>query len=601
MTILISCQSIEKAHGHRVLFKNLSFGVFEGDQIGLIGPNGAGKSTFLKILAEIEKADRGQITKRRNLHLSYVPQDSIHKPLSIEKVLLEEIADLPLEEQEKITRCNIVLSKLGFVDTEQLATSLSGGWKKRLDIAKALVHEPDLLLLDEPTNHLDLPGIIWLEQFLKKEAPNFIVISHDRFFLEKVCNKIAEINPVYPEGIFVTDGNYSIFLEKRESFLSAQLQIEQSLSSKVRREVEWLKQNPKARTTKSQARVQEAGRLIQELQAVKTRNRETGMNQTGFSSTDRGTKKLIVAKNISKSMGTKQLFSNVELMLSAGIRLGIVGGNGSGKTTFLKILSQEIEPDQGMVKWAEDLKIVYFDQHRQKIPDGVTLRQALAPMGDTLNYRGQKIHVSSWAKRFLFSSDILDMPVSQLSGGERARILIARLMLEQADVLLLDEPTNDLDINTLEVLEESLLSFPGAVVIISHDRYLLDRIANCILAIDLPTKEGMQENCFASYRQWQERLEKKPTAKPQEPKESVKAASATPTAAKKMSFKEKQELAVMEGKITALEKQIEQLENEINATLPGPALTELCHKLDICQMQLEQSYKRWQELESKIV
>lgn len=599
MTLLLSSQSLSKSYGSRHLFKNISMGIFKGDKVGLIGPNGSGKSTFLKILAGIEFSDEGMIVGNRSLSVGYVPQESIFPDKSIEEIVVESLEESKIIGVDPHLQAAIALSKVGFSDLSIKASKLSGGWRKRLAIAKEAAKNPDVLLLDEPTNHLDLEGVIWLEQFLKNAPFAYVVITHDRCFLENVTTKTMELNAAYPKGLFMADGPYSYFLEKKEEFLSGQKQQEQSLGSKVRREVEWLKQNPKARTTKSQSRIQEAEQLIKELGEIKGRNKES-KSQIDFSSTQRGTKKLLVATNVAKSIGERQLFSHLHLTLSPGLRLGIVGSNGSGKTTLLRLLAGEMTPDQGTIKYAENLKIIYFDQHRVQLPPDLPLRRALCPEGDTITYRGRSIHVNGWARRFLFDPNRLDLPFGHLSGGEKARAFIARLMLQPADILLLDEPTNDLDIPTLELLEESLLEFPGAVVLISHDRYMLDQICNVFLGLGIPGEPPL----FADYRQWEQYQTQQTQVLLEKSKPSVveKTMQAAESKAKKLSYLEKKELDQMESKILEIEQEIERLHVDIQdpAILAHPAkLDERCRILQTKQHQRDKLYERWEELEIK--
>lgn len=606
MTLLLSCQNLSKSFGGRQLFKEISLGIFKGDKLGIIGPNGSGKSTFLKILAGLEAPDTGSVTKNKTLRTGYVPQESIFSSKSVEEILLDALHDTPMSQREKETHTAITLSKLGFNDPDIIATSLSGGWKKRLDIAKELVKDPDILLLDEPTNHLDLEGILWLEKFLENASFAYLIVSHDRYFLENVTTRMAELNSVYPKGIFTIEGSYLPFLEKREDFIKGQKQQEHSLSSKVRREIEWLKQNPKARTTKSSSRIQEAHSLISDLNELKDRNKQM-KNRFDFSSGQTFTQKLIAATNLSKSAGEKLLFSGIHFTLTPGMRLGIVGLNGSGKTTLLRLLAGEITPDKGTIKYADGVKIVYFDQHREQFPADISLRRALAPDGDTVIYRGKSVHVNAWCKRFLFNPDRLDLPFSRLSGGEKARVHIARLMIRPADVLLLDEPTNDLDIPTLEILEESLVDFPGAIVIISHDRYMLDQISNVILGLGSDSDGTL----FADYRQWEsfqqnrnrqqnrEHADKSTREKKPDNAPSDEQAPAR----KKMSFSEKREREQIEEKIAALEKEICLLQENIQSldSADSTGMQKLCESLGSKQASLEQLYNRWEELEKKVL
>jgi len=595
---LLSCQGLSKSFGSRILFKDLSFGIAAGDKIGLIGPNGSGKSTLLKILTGLDAQDEGTVIKNRSLRIGYIPQETLFPDCSIQDILLNALVhDHHSTEELKKTQAAILISKIGFADPMASAASLSGGWKKRLAIAAEMIRSPDILLLDEPTNHLDLEGVIWLEKFLKSVPFAYMIISHDRYFLENTTNRMMELDKSYPKGLFAAEGSYSVFLERREEFLSGQMQQEKSLNSKVRREVEWLKQNPKARTTKSQSRIQEAERLISELHEIKKRNTTT-KSQIDFSSSKRETKKMLVATNLTKSMGGRLLFGGIDLVFSPGVRLGIVGLNGSGKTTLLRILAGELLPDKGTIKKGDGIKIVYFDQHRMKIPGDISLRRALSPEGDTVCYRGQTIHVNSWCRRFLFSPDRLELPFGHLSGGEKARVHIANLMLQSADILLLDEPTNDLDIPTLEVLEASLQDFPGAIVLISHDRYMLDQIANVILGLG-----GQNDGeLFADYRQWEKHQEQmSPEKKPIKEKIAEKDTPSNKVVEKKkLSFSEKRELDQMEGKIEALEAEIALLQDKVHdpAIISQPALMQsTCQELDLKQQALEKLFQRWEQLD----
>lgn len=594
MTLLLNCQSLCKSYGAKTLFDDISLGLFQGDRLGIIGPNGSGKSTFFKILAQVEEPDSGQVVCKQSLRMAYVPQDFTPPQKSLEEVLLDVLKeDSSLDEHEKYTKVAITLGTLGFEDFSQKAHSLSGGWIKRLSLAKALVQEPELLFLDEPTNHLDLNGILFLESFLKRQNFTYVLISHDRFFLQNTCSKILELNRCYPKGFFSVSGSYAKFLEKRQEFLEGQRQTQKSLASKVRREVEWLKATPKARTTKSQSRVQQAEGLIEELSVLRSRNR-TEEASFSFSSTEKKSKRLLVAKNLSVDFNDSPLFSNLDLLLTPGLRLGLVGANGSGKTSLLRLLSGELTPSTGSVKKADSLQISYFDQLRARIDPNLSLKRALSPEGEHVLYRGQRIHVNSWCKRFLFSPNTLDLPVHRLSGGERARIHIARLICEPADVLLLDEPTNDLDIPTLEVLEESLKSFPGAVVLITHDRYLLTQVCNAVLGID-----SFQNHHFlADYSQWKDLQKEQESKKVQKAKKTKKQDKPR----LKMSYKEKKEWEQMEGNILDTEKLLKTLQTKADdpsISSDPQKLQSLCEEIRDTSNHLDSLYARWQELEEK--
>jgi len=584
MSILINCQSLSKSHGDRTLFEDLSLSIFENDRVGLIGLNGCGKSTLLRILSGEENPDSGKIVNRNHLQVGYVAQEFIFPDLSV-KEIVKKAAKGFVEDYESDRCAELMLQKLGFENFDLLANQLSGGWKKRLQIATQLIKNPDVLLLDEPTNHLDLEGILWLEKFLSKQRFTYLVISHDRYFLQKVTNKIIEIDKTYPNGVFSIDGSYKDFLFQKEQLLQGQLQQEKSIASKVRRESEWLKSNVKARTTKSGARIDEAEELINQYGEIKKRNQQKNI-KIDFESTKRETKKLVVGKNISKKIKEKTLFKNLDFTLSPGTRIGLVGPNGSGKTTLLSILEEKTEPDSGTIKKAEDLKVVYFDQHRMKLPLHLTLKEALSPHSDFVTFKGSKIHVNSWCQRFLFSPDLLKFPIGKLSGGERARITIAHLMLQPADILLLDEPTNDLDIPTLETLEESLLEFPGAIVLITHDRCMIDRICNSILVLGNPEKTQV----FSEYSQWESSNKPEQKKQPEKPKKDEK---------KPHSYAKKKQADKIERKITKLENEIhnQNLKLEDTEIANNPTkLSEICNQIKLLETQLTALYLEWEEL-----
>lgn len=577
----------------------------------MVGPNGAGKSTLLKILAGLTEPDIGELTRQRGLRVAYVPQDE-HFPAdrTIRDLLGEATTkDTETEQFERERRISMVVANAGFPDLEASAGSLSGGWRKRLSIAIQLVKAPDLLLLDEPTNHLDLHGVLWLEQLLNTSDFAYVVVTHDRMFLENVCTQIVELNPTYAEGYISIKGTYSDFLTARQEVRQAQSNLEQAIASKVRREIAWLQRGAKARQTKARGRIKEAGRLIEALDEVKTRNAMTSTADIEFSASGRKTKELLVCKGLRKSLGGKQLFGDLDIVLSPGTRIGLLGANGTGKTTLLRVLCNELAPDAGTIKRADDLRVVMFDQAREQLDQKKDLKDALCPSGDAVVYRGQSLHVATWARKFLFRTDQLRMPVSYLSGGEQARILIANLMLRPADVLILDEPTNDLDIETLEVLENSLEEFSGAVILVTHDRFMLDNVSNTILALD--GKGGAR--FFTDYAQWESNQaaaasETDSAAASKSQKDSRQSskgsggAEAASTGPRKLSTGEKKELLDMENRIAAAEKELKQLESKL--TDPSIAsnhvrLQQIMTDVAAAQASVEKLYSRWQELEER--
>jgi ATP-binding cassette subfamily F protein uup len=589
MTLLLNCQDVSQAYGSRVLFKNLSLSLFENEKIGLIGPNGAGKSTFLKILAGQMTPDSGECAYRKGTLVGYVPQINEFEDDYPAQILEKALQASFIPEFEKQQQAQVWLSKLQFGAHAQIkAPFLSGGWKKRLALAQALIAKPDVLLLDEPTNHLDLEGVLWLEKFLLKEAPTLIVISHDRYLLDKIATRVVEINPLYPKGLFSIQGDYQQFLEKKEQFIEGQIEQERAVKGMAKKELDWVRRSPKARTTKSQARVDAAQELFSTHADLKKRN-QTVRADLAFQASLRQTRKLVVMKNLKMQIKERCLFAHLDLTLSPSTRVGLIGPNGCGKTTLLKVVAQQLEPFEGTIKYADDLKIVYFDQFRNQLPLTITLREALSPTGDYVTYLGQAIHVNGWCKRFLFSPDALDRPISSLSGGERARIAIARLMLQPADILLLDEPTNDLDIDTLETLEQTLCDFPGAIVLITHDRALMSGVCNTFIVFD---GKGHTEQ-VAEYSQWENAILKEQSRAPIAEKKIEKPA---PKKSAGLSYKQKKELESLEADITKLEEQIKELSHQIETKVPADQTQAACQQLGVLQQNLEGKLQRWEEL-----
>src|SRR6202453_2108428 len=499
MPPILNAQGLTKAFGATALFREISFTVSDGDRIGLIGPNGAGKSTLLKVLAGDEDADAGDVAVRKRARVGYVEQESVFAPgLTVRQVLEAALTRTNIAEGEHEGRLRETGGRTGFPDLSAEAATLSGGWRKRRAISEAVVTHPDVLLLDEPTNHLDLAGISWLEELLNEGSFACVLVSHDRYFLENVATEIVELNRVYADGLLRVKGSYSKFLEGKEAYMEAQSKLQDALKNRVKIEVEWLRRGPKARATKAKARIDNAQELIGQLREVNLRV-QTASAGIDFSATDRQTKRLVELEDVSVVLGDRKIVEGLNFLVTSGMRVGLVGPNGSGKTTLLRLLTGEVEPTAGTIKKAASLKIVYFSQMRE-LEEGVTLRRALAPDSDSVVYQGRVVHVASYATKFLFTSEQLNQPVERLSGGERARVLIAKLMLEPADLLLLDEPTNDLDIATLEILEESLLEYTGALVLVTHDRYMLDRVSTIVLGLD---GQGNAER-FSDYTQWEQ-------------------------------------------------------------------------------------------------
>jgi len=609
MAFLLSCHGLTRSIGTRALFREIDLTIAAGERVGLIGPNGSGKSSLLRILAGFDSPDSGRIQWQKLIQVGLLAQtDSFEEEASVAANLAAPLAGLALDDAERHQRVQEMLARGDFADAAAPAGSLSGGWRKRLAICRALIVRPDLLLLDEPTNHLDIEGILWLGRMLTGRhalAPSaFLLVSHDRHLLEESVGRLVELSPAYPAGSFEVQGGYSDFLLAREEFLSLQRQEECRLSNKVRREVEWLRRGPKARTTKSQARIDAAGLLQEQLAQVQGRNRVHATLAIDFAATERKTKKLLEVHGLALSHDGQVLFSGIDLVLSPGTRLGLIGRNGCGKSSLMRLLAgagQETPAaDSGQIRLAEGVQVVYFDQRRAGIDPNITLRRALAPEGDSVVFRGRSLHVVSWAKRFLFRPDQLETPVGQLSGGEQARILIAGLMRRPADILLLDEPTNDLDIPSLEVLEESLLEFPGALVLVTHDRFLLDRVCDRLLGFDGRGGAGF----FADHGQWLASLQ---AGEREQSPLSGSSAARTETVRTKsrkpgLSWREQQEYDGIEERILAGEGELERLrvlvEQPEVATDPG-RVVECWEELQRLEEEVAGLYRRWQELEEK--
>jgi ATP-binding cassette subfamily F protein uup len=599
---IINAQNLSKRYGLAPLFEDISFTVSEGERIGLIGPNGSGKSTLLEILVGRVKPDKGEVAIRKGAKLSFVEQISQFPPESTCRSVIESALQRSgVSEQDLSFRAEEALSRAGFIDFETHAAALSGGWRKRLAVVEGLAQDPDILLLDEPTNHLDLAGIKWLEELLEEAAFACVVVSHDRYFLENVANDMVELDRIYQDGFLRVQGTYSHFLEAKEAYLRAQGNRQEALENRVHTEIEWLRRGPKARSTKSKSRIDKAHKMIGELADLNARTR-TGTAKIDFSASNRQTKQLVVLQGASYSVGGRTLFKDIDFTVTSGMRIGLVGPNGSGKTTLLRLLRGEIDPSSGTVRKADSLRIVYFDQNRELDPN-LTLRRALAPASDSVIYQDRVTHVASWAARFLFNAEDLNRPVGRLSGGERARVLVAQLMLQPADVLLLDEPTNDLDIPTLEILEENLLEYRGALVLITHDRYMLDRVSTIVFGLD---GLGHAER-FADYSQWDAWQSAQNVAFLAEQKTETKrlpARSEIPSVhpKTKRTHTESRELASIEKQIAKAEQTLlarrtalEDREIASDASRLQIAFAEM----EAAQKTVDHLYQRWSELDRK--
>jgi ABC transport system ATP-binding/permease protein len=627
MAVALSARNLAKTFGTRSLFSGVSLSIEDRERLALIGPNGSGKSTLLKLLAGLEHADEGEVETRKGLRAAYVTQQDEFTPgmKAIDVVIASALeAGLPNvhDEHEALIEAQLLLDRMEFDAAEQLVDVLSGGQRKRLAIARQVVRQPDILLLDEPTNHLDVEGIRWLEELLRSQPFASVVVTHDRAFLESAASRIIELSRAYPKGTFSVQGNYSEFLRRKQEFLDGQAKQEASLANQVREDLRWLGRGAKARRTKSKSRIDASHERMDELAELRARNTTERAAEFDWAASGRLTHKLLVARAITKSLGGRRLFTDVDLILSPGSVLGLLGPNGSGKSTLIKVLTGELPPDPptpeaidaaanavdvppgtpepGTIRRADKLRVVVFSQVRDQIDLGLTLKEALSPQTDAVIYQGRSIHVNTWARKFLFNAEQLKQPLRALSGGELARVHVARLMLETADVLVLDEPTNDLDIPSLEVLEESIEEFPGAVLLVTHDRAMLARLSTHILALD--GKGGAR--MFAEYDQWEAAQKKAPkAAKPVESVKEVAKAAETPkppATKKKLTYNEQRELAGMEKAIEVAETLVGELQAQMGdpKVLGDPRrMQQVCTDLAAAEAKVAGLYARWQELE----
>ncbi len=596
MANLLSANNLKKQFGANRLFEDLSFNILEQDRIGIIGPNGRGKSTFLRILAGLEDLDSGSVMKSKTLSISYATQ---LVPFTDEGTI-QNLLDAELSKYSKkgldynLYTALSYLDRFGIQDMNALVSSLSGGQKKKIHLSMVLAEDSELILLDEPSNHLDLDSIIQLESILEGISGSILMISHDRWLLEAFSEQVLEINPLYPDGYFITDGAYFDYIRRRDEFLEADRKAIESLGNKARSEQAWLRQGAKARTTKSKHRSSSAHDLIKSAKQNMAR-RVVKTAQIEFKASDRRTKRLVEFENIGHSFKDEKLFSSFNHVLLAGSKTGILGPNGSGKSTILKLILDEFAPTEGEIKRAYNLQTSYFSQFSSHIDADIPLERVLSEDGDSVVYQGRSIHVASWASRFGFDSRNLKQPYGSLSGGEKAKLRISKLMLESPDVLLLDEPTNDLDIQTLEILEESLLEFGGALVLVTHDRFMMSSVCDNFIGLD----GSGQIRLFASYEQYikeQGKVDKNrnSTTNAAE-KEIIEPTSISNKP--KPSYKIKREYDLMEANIKKAEDHATQLQSKIAVCTEADLLTGLCDDLGKVQEEITKLYVRWEELE----
>lgn len=598
MSILINAHELTHSFGGKTLFKNLSLGLHEFDRVGLVGPNGAGKSTLMKMLAQKMKADSGSVTWKKGLQIGYLTQ----KPeFPNHATLLETLVNANQDQHDPYSKAYEWYSKLNLTEfpEDQKVNSMSGGWQKRVALACELINSPEILFLDEPTNHLDIEAIMWLENFLDENKRNFatLVITHDRLFLQRVSEKIWDLDPRLPNNLLQIEGDYADYTEIRDSILLSEKQRESQMKNTLRRETEWLRRGAKARQTKQKARIDSAHSLKDDVEEISARNRDRNLNLQ-FGQNDKNPKRLIEIKNITKSYGDKRLLTNLDLLISPRTRLALIGANGAGKSSLIRILLKQEEPDQGQVFHADALKVNYFEQNRETLNFKKSLMKNICADGDYVDFQGEYVHAITYLERFLFKRQQMDLPVEKLSGGEQARLRIAQMMLHSAQVLILDEPTNDLDLETLNVLQETLQNFNGAVILVSHDRFFVDQVCDQLLSLP-------DQVIFSSFFQWEKAhlsgIKPEGAASHSTP---IPPAEVTSKNSKKikLSYKDQYDLDNMEVTVLKLEEQIAEKNSQLNnPTLASDSkkLLQLTEELNQLQQQLDDLYSRWAELEKK--
>lgn len=579
---ILNIEHISKIYGEKVIFEDASFGVQEGDKVGIIGINGTGKSTLLKMLAGEEVPETGQIIMQNNVRLAYLPQNP---QFPENATILSYIQDC---EAEWKVQSN--LTQLGITEYEKQIAVLSGGQRRKVALAKILAQDFDILLLDEPTNHLDEAMISWLEEYLKSFRGTVLMVTHDRYFMDKVTNRILEISH---GKMYSYEANYSKFLELKAEREEMELASERKRQSVLRMELEWAKRGCRARTTKQRAR-------LERLEALKNTAAPVGDQSVELESVEtRMGKKTIELKHVSKKYGNQVLVEDFNYILLKNQKLGIIGPNGCGKSTLMKLMAGLVEPDSGTVEMGETIKIGYFAQEEQEMDERQRVIDYVKDIAEYINTKDGKISASQMLERFLFAPDMQYAPIGKLSGGEKRRLYLLGVLSSEINVLLLDEPGNNLDIPTLTILEDYLNSFAGIVVTVSHDRYFLDNVVDRIFEFTGNGKLQQYEGGYTDYLEAKARRNdsvKQPvqTEKKEEKKNSAQTWKQNRTAKLKFTFKEQKEFETIDDDIAKLEEKLEKLDEEImkNATNSGK-LNELTAEKEEAEALLEEKMERW--------
>ena len=580
---ILNIEHISKIYGEKVIFDDVSLGIHSGDKIGVIGVNGTGKTTLLKIIAKINEPDKGQIICGNGIRVSYLPQNpEFPKKQSILEYVMDgkEHQDWKTESEAKT-----ILTKLGIYDFDEGCDHLSGGQKKRVALARTLVDPTEVLILDEPTNHLDNDMVLWLEEFLNSFRGVLIMVTHDRYFLDRVTNKIVEIDK---GKLYEYDTNYSGFVELKVQREEMELATERKRQSLLRVEMEWMKQGIKARGTRQRARTER----FEELKNAKGPSMQQNVEMDSISS--RLGKTTIELEHISKGFGDKHLINDFSYIVLRDDRIGFIGPNGCGKSTLMKMIMGILKPDEGNITIGDTVKIGYFAQENEDMTGDIRVIDYIRNVAEYIQTTKGQASASQMLDRFLFPPELQYTPLDKLSGGEQRRLYLLKVLMEAPNVLILDEPTNDLDIQTLTILEDYLDTFAGIVITVSHDRYFLDRIVNRIFAFEEGGHLKQYEGGYTDYPEKVKPIAKQEKSKPEKKENNGKKFQKEHQKKLKFTYKEQKEFETIDDDIAKLEEKIEQLDEEImeNATNSGK-LAELTQQKEETEEALNEKMDRW--------